>query len=179
MKKILLTICVYLLFTTVVLGGDFDYKRNMELNREFNRNLENQRRIEEYKQQQERLKRNLKRNEPILKKAPIKDLPSEAEYATNIEKYTAEIERNPNDALAYTNRGDTYLASLRYDDAIADYNKAISIEPTKYCFIYYSRGRAYLGLEKMNEAKKDFKKACELGDTVGCFKFEELTKGGN
>jgi tetratricopeptide (TPR) repeat protein len=47
----------------------------------------------------------------------------------NIAKYTEEIRRNPNNALAYNNRGSAYKNKGEYDKAIADYTQAIRIDP--------------------------------------------------
>jgi tetratricopeptide (TPR) repeat protein len=53
------------------------------------------------------------------------------------------IERNPNDAVAYYNRGDAYSGKVAdVDRAIADLDRAITLYP-KYAEAYYRRGLAY------------------------------------
>ena len=52
------------------------------------------------------------------------------------------IRRNPNDEYAYNNRGIAYEDEGDYDAAIADYTKAIQIDP-KYADAYYNRGNVY------------------------------------
>jgi len=49
-----------------------------------------------------------------------------------------------------------------YDKAIADYNKAIEIDP-KYAQAYYNYGFAYNKLGEFSKADADIKKAKELG----------------
>jgi tetratricopeptide (TPR) repeat protein len=55
---------------------------------------------------------------------------------------SAMIQRNPNDVLAYQNRGDAYGLKGEVDRAISDYNKAIELNPN-YAPAYTARGRAY------------------------------------
>ena len=43
---------------------------------------------------------------------------------------------------AYYNRGNAYSDKGDYDRAIADYTRAIEIEPDDSC-VYYTRGDAY------------------------------------
>ncbi len=86
-------------------------------------------------------------------------------------EYTDSINKNPKDPILYAKRGDFYYSLWRDDEALADYNKAISLEPTKNGFIYSSRGKLYLRLGKREEAKRDFKKACELGEGDGCYQY--------
>ena len=59
-----------------------------------------------------------------------------------IERYTKEIDANPKDAGAYTNRGNIHSSMGNRDLAIADYTKAIEIDP-KLAAAYYNRGNAY------------------------------------
>ena len=49
----------------------------------------------------------------------------------------------------------------KYNEAIADYSKAIEIKPNKDQ-AYYNRGIAYYILEKYNEAIADYSKAIEI-----------------
>src|SRR5437879_3312186 len=52
------------------------------------------------------------------------------------------ILQNPRNAIAYNNRGIAYRIKDEDDRAIADYTKAIEIDP-KYADAYYNRGNIY------------------------------------
>ena len=62
---------------------------------------------------------------------------------------------------AYYGRGNTFLSIKKYEEAIADYTKAIELDP-KDADAYYNRGGAYKALGKTKEAEADFAKAKEL-----------------
>ncbi len=61
-----------------------------------------------------------------------------------IEKYTAEIAAQPDDATAYLNRGSAHYNAGALDAAIADYRQAIKLDPT-LAEAYASRGYALFG----------------------------------
>ena len=70
------------------------------------------------------------------------------------------------------NRGVAKAQLKEYSEAIADYDKAIELDPN-FAEAYYARGLTYRELGKEEEAKKDFKKAQELDPTLI---FQEETK---
>ena len=78
-----------------------------------------------------------------------------------IEKFTKAIQLNPDDALAYYNRGVTYDELEQYDKAIDDYTKAIELNPD-YAAAYFNRGLAYGKSEQYSKAMDDYTKAIEL-----------------
>jgi tetratricopeptide (TPR) repeat protein len=61
----------------------------------------------------------------------------------------------------YLDSGDEYLKAGQTDEAIAQYNKALEINP-ELAKAYYTRGMAYRSEEKINEALQDFNKAIEI-----------------
>ena len=63
--------------------------------------------------------------------------------------------------MAYNNRGDAYGYLGEYQTAIADFNKAIELDPD-FADAYYNRGDAYYSLYQDAEADADFAKACSL-----------------
>jgi len=67
--------------------------------------------------------------------------------------------QNDNESLwrerIYHNRGYAYLHLSHFDEAITDFNKALSINPKLY-FSYFSRGRAFYETGKHSEALSDF-----------------------
>ena len=83
-----------------------------------------------------------------------------------IQSYTQEINRNPNDATAYFNRGLAYSSAKKYDDAIKDFSKVISLEPRNVDG-YLHRGIAYRESKKYSQALADFNKALELKPNDG------------
>jgi len=69
----------------------------------------------------------------------------------------AEMEAN-----SYFNRALTYGKKGQHDQAIADYNKAIEINPG-YAMAYYNRGSAYaIGTGQYDQAIADYNKAIEI-----------------
>jgi tetratricopeptide (TPR) repeat protein len=66
-------------------------------------------------------------------------------------------EATPGDlAIAYYNRGNAYKLKLDYESAIADYSKAISLNPNDTNY-YDERGVAYQRLNRTNEAIADYR----------------------
>ncbi|MGP0092645.1 MAG: tetratricopeptide repeat protein [Xanthobacteraceae bacterium] len=71
------------------------------------------------------------------------------------------IQSNSGDASAYRGRGLAYKAKGDDDRAIADYGKAIELDP-KYTSAFISRGNAYLAKGDNDRAVTDYSKAIEL-----------------
>ena len=81
--------------------------------------------------------------------------------AIRIKGCSALIERDPHDMIAYHNRGLAYVVSGDVERAVADYNKAITLNP-KYAPAYDSRGRAYASKGDYTRAIADVTRAAEL-----------------
>jgi tetratricopeptide (TPR) repeat protein len=64
--------------------------------------------------------------------------------------------------LALTVRGSLYVDLNRYDDAVADFSKAIELDPTQGV-VYVLRGVVYLLLNRPSEADRDFEAARAAG----------------
>jgi tetratricopeptide (TPR) repeat protein len=71
------------------------------------------------------------------------------------------IKINPNDALAYSNRGTAKLALGDNNGAIADFDRAIKINPN-YANAYLERGNIKLSLGAKQGTIADWSKAAEL-----------------
>jgi energy-converting hydrogenase Eha subunit A len=69
-----------------------------------------------------------------------------------------EPERFP---LAYNNRGMVFLKAGQFDMAIADFNKAVALDP-QYAKAYYNRGSAFDKIGRLDEAILDYKKTIAL-----------------
>lgn len=50
-------------------------------------------------------------------------------YDKALDLCNREIELDPGDALAVANRGETYQRMRRYDEALADFNRAVELNP--------------------------------------------------
>ena len=83
------------------------------------------------------------------------------EHDSAIEAYTKAIALDPNDALAYNNRGAAYANKGQYDRAIEDFNKAIALNPN-LAQAYYNRGAAYADKGQYDRAIEDYNKAIAL-----------------
>lgn len=87
-------------------------------------------------------------------------------------KYLSEMQKvSGNDTLALSNRGGFFYSRKKYDKAIEDYNKVLTIHPRNAdsdSSIYLYRGKAYFSKGENAQAIEDFNKACELGNKEGC-----------
>jgi tetratricopeptide (TPR) repeat protein len=89
----------------------------------------------------------------------IADVDRAIRGCTNI--ITAGRETRHNLAVSYHNRGDAYANKGNYDQAIADENKAIELNPD-YAMAYGERGFAYDSKANYDLAIEDETKAIEL-----------------
>ena len=85
----------------------------------------------------------------------------QGDYNSAISSYTQAIELNPNNAMAYINRGASYANLKEYNRAEADYSKLIALEPNNVQ-AYIGRGASYICLQQYNKAAADLTKAIEL-----------------
>ncbi|WP_083786865.1 serine protease [Gloeothece verrucosa] len=82
-------------------------------------------------------------------------------YTDALKVYNKLFEMNPKgDFVLYTERGSVLAYSGHYQEAIADYNKAIELKPHPWA--YNKRGLAYSELEEYQKAIADFNKTIEL-----------------
>jgi tetratricopeptide (TPR) repeat protein len=64
-------------------------------------------------------------------------------------------------AIAYSNRGNSYLRREVYDKAIQDYGQAIRLDP-KFASAYRNRGAAYFNLGQYDKALPDYDAAIAI-----------------
>ena len=83
------------------------------------------------------------------------------ELLKKIEEYTKKIKEEPNNAIYYYNRGNTYYSLKEYEKATNDYNKAIELNPNNASY-YYNRGNTFSNLKDYDKAIKDYDKAIDL-----------------
>ncbi len=84
--------------------------------------------------------------------------PTPIKETTELLEKTKAIELNPQDAIAYSNRGLAYFHKGDYDRAIAEYTRAIELNP-RDAETYAKRGSAYIGLGDNKKAIESFKQA--------------------
>ena len=89
---------------------------------------------------------------------------NQKKYAETIRAATEAIDLNPNNAMAYTSRGNGYAEMKEYARAIEDYNRAVAIDANN-ALAYYNRGLAYEKSFDHKSAIIDLTKAIELSPT--------------
>ncbi|GIT15616.1 MAG: hypothetical protein CM1200mP37_1970 [Chloroflexota bacterium] len=72
-----------------------------------------------------------------------------------------QYEKDPKNAELYTDRGNTYVFSSRYSEAINDFDMAISLIDNRP-ELYADRGLVHLLLENYANAESDFSNALAL-----------------
>jgi tetratricopeptide (TPR) repeat protein len=63
--------------------------------------------------------------------------------------------------MAYRQRGNAYFSKNEYSRAIADYDRAIELEP-EVAKAYFNRGSLYQAIGEKEKASIDFRKVLEL-----------------
>ena len=82
-------------------------------------------------------------------------------YTEAIDNYNKAIEKQPDFADAYNNRGVAYDSLGEYNKAIADYNEAIRLKPDA-AVAYNNRGNAHADLGEYDMAIADYNEAIRL-----------------
>jgi tetratricopeptide (TPR) repeat protein len=88
----------------------------------------------------------------------------QGQYATAIAGLTRLIERNPDGAKDYNNRGLVYLQAGQPDAALADYNQALALDP-KLASVYNNRANYYAATGQLTAAIADYEMAIDLDPT--------------
>jgi serine/threonine protein kinase/WD40 repeat protein len=78
-----------------------------------------------------------------------------------IEKYTAALETNPNDAEAYHQRAHAYEKLAEYQKAVEDFTSALQRKADNAHF-YEARGKNYVKLKEPAKAVEDFQRSLDL-----------------
>lgn len=85
----------------------------------------------------------------------------EASQERRVKNASKAIDKNPRDARAYARRGEAYISLNRYEDALADLDKSISLG-RKEPFLYALRASVESNLEKDDAALRDYSQAIAL-----------------
>jgi len=116
----------------------------------------------------------IKRSDEVVKLMDeVNQLSNEKDYAGALAKCSEIIKLMPNDDdtyrwfngeyhAPYARRGGYYQELGEHEKALADFNKAISIEPNAP-YVYKARAVLNIELGEMEDAKADFEKSVELG----------------
>ena len=86
---------------------------------------------------------------------------SNANHPSSITYLSDAISLNPENELAYLNRGDAYYNLKQYEKAIEDYNKTIELDPENV-IAYGRRGDAYGRLKQYESAIMNYANAIDL-----------------
>lgn len=78
----------------------------------------------------------------------------------SIEAYTMVLSIEPDYPQAFINRGSVLIDLARFEEAVADYDKALASGEIPAAYI--GRGDAYIGLGQFEEARADFERSIEL-----------------
>jgi tetratricopeptide (TPR) repeat protein len=85
-----------------------------------------------------------------------------------IAELTKIIDKNPNDASAYVDRGDMHHKKSEYDLAMSDFNKALELKPD-FEEAFYKRGNVYNDKGEYDLAIVELTKAIELKPDTSYF----------
>src|SRR5690606_2735053 len=69
---------------------------------------------------------------------------------------------------AYKKKGDIFYGLKKYDLAIANYSKAISLDPNNSVY-YFMRGNVYQVSDHVPKAIEDYNRAIELRQAYECY----------
>ena len=81
---------------------------------------------------------------------------------SSLADYNAALALNPNMADTYIDRGSALMRAARYQDARADFDKALSLGPTNTYIAYFDRGMALEKSGNLTAAYADYKQAVAL-----------------
>jgi len=82
-------------------------------------------------------------------------------WKTDMALWNSVIGQYENVPVAYYNRGNLFMNEQRNNEAIADFTKAIELNP-KYAMAYNNRGSLLMNENRKDEALSDFNKSIEL-----------------
>src|SRR6478672_1502975 len=79
----------------------------------------------------------------------------------NIASLTEVVQRNPSDPQAYNMRGSVLGLAGRHEEALSDFNKAISLD-AQYAQAYANRALVYRQMNKLDLALADYNQAVSI-----------------
>jgi len=98
----------------------------------------------------------------LLTQEGEKQLLRYSDYEKAEEILTKAIQYDKNNFEAYYYRGCARVNAMRYNDALADFHKAVEIKPD-YADAYFNLGRTYFLMNDQDKACENYKLAAEYG----------------
>jgi len=89
------------------------------------------------------------------------DLFKKGDFGGAVKRYSEAIKRNPNDAKIYSNRAACYTKLMSFDLALADCEKAITLEPT-FIKAYLRKAKVLQGMSQPSKAIAAYEKVLEM-----------------
>jgi len=89
------------------------------------------------------------------------ELFKKGDFGGAVGKYSEAIKRNPNDAKIYSNRAACYTKLMSFDLALADCEKAITLEPT-FIKAYLRKAKVLQGMSQPSKASAAYEKVLEM-----------------
>ena len=89
------------------------------------------------------------------------------DYGSALQDLDAAMDLYPRYGAIYLNRGNVFFLRDAYDDAIAEYTKALRAEMVEYQVAFLNRGMAYEALGHLEAAEADYRRALALDSEWG------------
>ena len=89
------------------------------------------------------------------------------DYEKALEDFDTATELHPGFGAIYVNRGNIFFIRDAYDDAIAEYTKALGAGMAEYQVAYLNRGMAHETLRNWEAAEHDYRQALALDPEWG------------
>jgi len=89
------------------------------------------------------------------------------DHGTALQDFDAATDLHPRHGAIYVNRGNVFFLRDAYDDAIAEYTKALGAEMVEYQVAYLNRGMAHETLGHWEAAEADYRRALALDSDWG------------
>jgi tetratricopeptide (TPR) repeat protein len=90
-----------------------------------------------------------------------KEEPAQITSSANIASLTETIKNNPDNPQAYNMRGSVLAQAGKTEEALTDFNKAISLDPN-YGQAFANRGQIYRKTKRLDQAMPDYERALAL-----------------
>jgi tetratricopeptide (TPR) repeat protein len=84
------------------------------------------------------------------------------EHESALDDFDAAMRIHPDYGAIYLNRGNVFFIREFYDDAIAEYTKALDAEMDEVQVAYLNRGMAHEHLAQWDAAEADYRRALEI-----------------
>jgi len=93
-------------------------------------------------------------------------LANHGELDKAIEDQNTAIALDPDSARAHVNRGNVYYRYNRHNEAVAEYNQAITLSHGELAPAYFNRAKSHLALGETDAANRDFQQAATLAPEI-------------